>query len=261
MSRQTTLAFTPAQKASAIDVEAESAPATAGAARMASELDADKSPRSHKKQRVDSTDGASSSDAASSTSAAAASSSAAAVASSSTAGSKPSFRLQEVKGDLFSCDASSSLAHCVSVCLAMGKGVAVPFKEKFGGVAELKAQKRQIGQVAVLQRDKRFIYYLVSRSAEARAKEESLLPTLSLSLSLSLLSLQITKERYFHKPTYASLEQSLISMREHMRSAGVKRLAMPKIGSGLDALQWPKVKDMIERVFKDSDCEITIYAL
>lgn len=56
--------------------------------------------------------------------------------------SKPSscFSFTEVKGDLFSCPESSSLAHCVSADLAMGKGVAVLFKRKFGGVAELKAQ-------------------------------------------------------------------------------------------------------------------------
>ena len=46
----------------------------------------------------------------------------------------------EVKGDLFSCPSSSSLAHCVSEDMAMGKGVAVLFKKEFGGVGDLKAQ-------------------------------------------------------------------------------------------------------------------------
>ena len=46
----------------------------------------------------------------------------------------------EVKGDLFSCPPTSSLAHCVSEDMAMGKGVAVLFKKEFGGVGELKAQ-------------------------------------------------------------------------------------------------------------------------
>ena len=47
-------------------------------------------------------------------------------------------RMDGVKGDLFTSPASSSLAHCVSECLAMGKGIAPLFKNKFGGVAELK---------------------------------------------------------------------------------------------------------------------------
>lgn len=54
--------------------------------------------------------------------------------------SSSSFCFSEVKGDLFSCPDSSSLAHCVSEDMAMGKGVAVLFKRKFAGVAELKAQ-------------------------------------------------------------------------------------------------------------------------
>ena len=54
------------------------------------------------------------------------------------------FCFSEVKGDLFSSPDTSSLAHCVSEDLAMGKGVAVLFKRKFGGVAELKAQGMQI---------------------------------------------------------------------------------------------------------------------
>ncbi len=46
----------------------------------------------------------------------------------------------EVKGDLFECPEEFSLAHCVSADLAMGKGIAVAFKEKFKGVQDLKRQ-------------------------------------------------------------------------------------------------------------------------
>lgn len=52
-------------------------------------------------------------------------------------------------------------------------------KQLFGGVQQLKAQQKEIGEVAVLQRDERYIYDL------------------------------ITKERYFHKPTYGHLTSSL----------------------------------------------------
>ena len=49
-------------------------------------------------------------------------------------------QIKEVKGDLFSCSDSSSLAHCISADCGMGKGIAVLFKKKFGGVQELKDQ-------------------------------------------------------------------------------------------------------------------------
>ncbi len=51
----------------------------------------------------------------------------------------------EVKGDLFGCPASFSLAHCVSEDMAMGRGVAVLFKEQFGSVGALRAQGRFVG--------------------------------------------------------------------------------------------------------------------
>ena len=46
----------------------------------------------------------------------------------------------EVKGDLFACPATASLAHCVSEDMHMGKGIASLFKKQFGGVAELRTQ-------------------------------------------------------------------------------------------------------------------------
>ena len=46
----------------------------------------------------------------------------------------------EVQGDLFSSPPTSSLAHCVSEDLHMGRGIATLFKKKFGRVGILKAQ-------------------------------------------------------------------------------------------------------------------------
>jgi hypothetical protein len=45
-------------------------------------------------------------------------------------------------GDLF--ESKDSLAHCVSECLAMGKGVATGFKELFGGVDELRVHSHTL---------------------------------------------------------------------------------------------------------------------
>ncbi|XP_033925662.1 ADP-ribose glycohydrolase OARD1 isoform X4 [Melopsittacus undulatus] len=69
-------------------------------------------------------------------------------------------RLKCVKGDLFTCPPQDALAHCISEDCRMGAGIARLFKEKFGGVQELLDQKKKTGEVAVLQRDDRYIYYL-----------------------------------------------------------------------------------------------------
>ncbi|XP_065911254.1 ADP-ribose glycohydrolase OARD1-like [Dysidea avara] len=140
-------------------------------------------------------------------------------------------KLTEIKGDLFSCDPTSSLAHCVSADLHMGKGIAVLFKKKFGCVAELKSQGVQPGGVAVLKRSGQFIYYLV------------------------------TKARYFHKPTMETLQKSLEALCSHAVSNGVKKLAIPRLGCGLDKLNWSAVSKLIGDIFSESGIEITVYYL
>ena len=51
-----------------------------------------------------------------------------------------SFRFREIKGNLFDSDKATSLAHCISADVHMGKGIAVTFKKMFGGVEELRRQ-------------------------------------------------------------------------------------------------------------------------
>ena len=54
------------------------------------------------------------------------------------------FKFEEKNGDLFDCPETDSLVHCVSADLRMGKGIAVIFKKKFGGVEELRLQGKEI---------------------------------------------------------------------------------------------------------------------
>ena len=69
----------------------------------------------------------------------------------------------------------------------------------------------------------------------------------------------ITKERYWHKPTYSSLKASLLSAKKIAIRYDIKYLAMPVIGCGLDRLQWSKVSAMIKEIFADTDVEIVVY--
>ena len=141
---------------------------------------------------------------------------------------------QETHGDLMTAT-DSALCHCVSACLAMGKGIAVLFKQEFGGIEELKAQHANVGGVAVLKRPatnedgERFIYYL------------------------------ITKPRYFDKPTYETLSQSIEAMRNHAVAHGVKKLAMPELGCGLDGLDWGQVSCIVQTIFAGTGIQVTVY--
>lgn len=51
-------------------------------------------------------------------------------------------------------------------------------------------------------------------------------------------------------------------MRRLAEEHGVKKIAMPKIGCGLDRLQWPDVEARIRSVFDDTeDVEILVVML
>lgn len=69
----------------------------------------------------------------------------------------------------------------------------------------------------------------------------------------------ITKERYFNKPTYETISDSLDKMKTICLEIGVKKLAMPVIGCGLDRLEWDRVSEIIKDVFNDTNIEIIIY--
>ena len=135
-----------------------------------------------------------------------------------------------IKGDLFTCPDESSMAHCISKDLKMGAGIATLFKDKFKRVNELKKQKANIGDVAILEDNNRFIYYLV------------------------------TKDKYWNKPTYQTLASSLIKMKEHCINNNIKLLSIPLIGCGLDRLKWNNVLSIIKKIF-NYDISINVYKL
>ena len=61
----------------------------------------------------------------------------------------------------------------------------------------------------------------------------------------------ITKDKYWKKPTYESLRISLKVMRDQAKASGIEKIAMPKIGCGIDGLSWPRVREMLKEMFED----------
>jgi len=133
--------------------------------------------------------------------------------------------VKEIKGDLFT--SPDSLAHCVSKDLKMGAGIAVIFKKKFGQVEELMSQNPQVGGLVLLKEEDRTIFYLV------------------------------TKEKYWYKPTYKSLESSLVALNKELEKRNINKLSIPRIGCGLDGLNWEKVKIIIQKTLPK--IEVTSY--
>ncbi|NWR77359.1 OARD1 deacetylase, partial [Centropus unirufus] len=64
-----------------------------------------------------------------------------------------------------------------------------------------------------------------------------------------------------HKPTYENMRKSLEAMKDHCLHNGVTDISMPRIGCGLDRLEWDKVSSILEEVFEGTDIKITVYTL
>ena len=141
-------------------------------------------------------------------------------------GNTAAFRV--VVGDLFT--STSSIGNCVSRDLALGQGIATTFRQ-FGHVGELRKKKLQIGDVAALpisDRDPRLAYYLV------------------------------TKDKANEKPTLANLGASLDALTADMAERGIKYIALPKIGCGLDKLNIAHVLPLVAEKFGARDISVTM---
>lgn len=135
--------------------------------------------------------------------------------------------LIEKKCDLFTVDDSEyHLAHCIAEDLRMGAGIAVPMCQKY------------------------------SLRTKIRASGESLCyPTCILTPPVFNL---ITKKVSSGKPTYDSLRDALLGMRAIALKKDIRKIAMPRIGCGLDRLQWGLVRGLIEQAFEGTDVKVLV---
>ena len=136
--------------------------------------------------------------------------------------------------DLFSVSDDYYLAHCISADFGMGKGIVIEFNKRFD-------MKRKLQTC--------FNGYL-KEFVENDYKSDCLMMGRVFNL--------ITKERYWHKPTYSTIRGALEMMRKLAIENDVKKIAMPIVGCGLDRLQWDKVSEIIKEVDKNIDIEILV---
>lgn len=138
------------------------------------------------------------------------------------------------QGDLFSVSDEYFLAHCISADCALGAGIAVKFEQKFKLRRKLLMLNKQIGKLSINN--------LIVGNSVLIGKVFNL----------------ITKEKYWHKPTYRDLELSLRHMAGYVDELEIKKITMPKIGCGLDGLSWPAVESILGVVFSDLPGEILV---
>lgn len=144
---------------------------------------------------------------------------------------------REEKKDLFSVADDYYLAHCISADFAMGKGIAVEFNKRFAMKCRLQHKYPDYLQT-----------YMSNKTGGDCILEDRVFNL-------------ITKERYFHKPTIATMSAALQKMREICQEKGISKIAMPLIGAGLDRLNWDDVALQIKRTFGEMEIEILVCRL
>ena len=71
----------------------------------------------------------------------------------------------------------------------------------------------------------------------------------------------VTKERYCDKPNLSTLSKTLESMKIHASTNGVSTIAIPKLGCGLDQMNWQEVVKLLRDIFAYADVQIAVYTL
>ena len=139
----------------------------------------------------------------------------------------------EEQGDLFAEEILREylLCHCISSDFALGAGIAKIF-------AKMGVKKKLAERYKKLWQGRGYCLFT--------------------EVGGVLVANLVAKERYFHKPTLETLRQALEDLREQVLDRELKKLAMPKIGCGLDKLEWNNVSGIIKEIFKDTEIEILV---
>ena len=149
-------------------------------------------------------------------------------------------KIIEIKKDLFKekIKKNDVLVHCVSADFKMGAGIAKEFKKNF----------------SIFENQKEKIINEYSKNKNG---------VLILKNNIFFIANLVTKDKYWQKPTYESLEFSILNMKKILENNNVKinRLLMPKIGCGLDKLNWSQVKSLLYKIFQDSNFNIYVFFL
>lgn len=142
-------------------------------------------------------------------------------------------QINETPGNLFDYENDYALAHCISADFALGAGIAKFFQTRYSTRDELRQRfpHNWNGKGYCLLTNNDHVFNLV------------------------------TKNRYFEKPTLITIESALMHMKEIAEEKNIYKIAMPRIGCGLDKLDWMEVKQIIINIFMATDFDIRIVYL
>ena len=141
--------------------------------------------------------------------------------------------IDEIPGNLFDYEKDYALAHCISADFALGAGIAKFFQARYSTRDELRQGFPHVWNGTG--------YCIITNNNH-------------------VINL-VTKNNYFDKPTLRNVEAALAHMKEICEDRGIYKIAMPRIGCGLDRLNWQDVKPIITDLFAATAFDIKVIYL
>lgn len=136
--------------------------------------------------------------------------------------------IRELQGSLFDLAEDCVLVHCISADYKLGAGIAVEFQRRF----DLRVALESLG----------------GHTYPACIRVDNVLNL-------------VTKGAYWEKPTYDNLTSALQLAKQICIREDITKLAMPRVGCGLDRLAWSRVKSILAEVFDDAGIDIIVCRL
>lgn len=146
----------------------------------------------------------------------------------------PILTYKEEQRDLFGVGPKYALCHCISADFGMSGGIVVLFNRIFDMKNRMMKYHLKEG---VVKWDTIGTGYVI---------QEGMVFNL------------VTKRNVYEQPNYKDLKAALLEMKKLCKKQGIKKLAMPQIGCGIDGLEWNKVSALVKDIFKDMDMEILV---
>ncbi len=138
-----------------------------------------------------------------------------------------------IKGDIFASDLRA-FAQGVNCAGAMDAGIAVAFKKKWPRMFE--------------------DYH--ARCEDGRLKLGDVFAWTDGEVTVYNLAIQ---EHWKKKATMAGLTRALKKTIELATHASVDRIGVPRIGTGLGGLEWPRVKSVLEQLGSETPIEFKVF--
>lgn len=144
-------------------------------------------------------------------------------------------------------------AHCVARDLSMGAGIAKEFirhhpdmRRYCQEAASNNYRGNVIGNAIRYKDNTRIIYNMISKDFSWKAAKNPNKRWLSY------------REVIPYETYMQNLHNCLEDIKSQMKENEEKKLCMPQIAAGLDKCEWVDVKNLIRKVFQDTDIEIFV---